>query len=878
MALKLIGDFNLISAQGQTRYEKLLTWAFVQPKFIYSIISVLVLIALLMIPSIKIDTDPENMLSSDAYARVFHQQTKQNFAMRDMIVVGIVSEKDIFTLDNLTVIGDLAAQIEEIDGVVKEDLLSLTTVDNITQFIDAQGNASGIRFEYLMKQAPESTTEVENVRNAVARLPLLNNTLVASDHRAIAIYVPIVSKDLSYDIGEQIRTFISDIKAIHKTKISSQSLAFHITGLPIAEDQFGVEMFVQMGVAAPLAGLVIVALLWYFFRSVPLLIAPMIVAMATVIIIMGGLIGMGFTVHIMSSMIAIFLMPIAVVDSVHILSEFSDRHNKSVDLKTTIAQVMSHLYKPMLLTSVTSAVGFFSLMLTPIPPVQIFGAFIGSGILLAFALTIIFVPVYLSRLSPNEVEKLHLVKERLAATGKLTKMLAKLGHFATNKGTIIFPVYVVLFIAGVLGIKQIEINDNPINWFKANHEIRIADEALNAHFAGTYDAWFVLDGASIQDNRAVDNFVAELNAIKAKGLNIESIEPYIEQSKASSSSFFSQELLVLLDDLAFDSEDIYAMDINKLVAVADRAFNASQIFTQPDVLLWMSSFQNAMIQSGLVGKANTLNDIIKTVNRELKSGTEQDFNIPQTKAGVAQALLQYQSSHRPQDLWHFVSKDFQQSLMWLQMTSGDNQHTSKVVDWVAQYVKNNPAPVELDFHWAGKSYLNIVWQDAMVSGMADSLVSSFVIVFLMMTILFRSIKYGVLAMLPLTFTITMIYGLIGWLGKAYDMPIAVLSALTLGLSIDFAIHFLQRARTLIDEMGDVYSAMSLMFKEPATAITRNAIVIALGFTPLLFSPLVPYITVGFFLASIMALSALVTLILLPALLILLSKKTSVVSS
>jgi len=104
------------------------------------------------------------------------------------------------------------------------------------------------------------------------------------------------------------------------------------------------------------------------------------------------------------------------------------------------------------------------------------------------------------------------------------------------------------------------------------------------------------------------------------------------------------------------------------------------------------------------------------------------------------------------------------------------------------------------------------------------------------------------------------------------MPIAVLSALTLGLSIDFAIHFLQRARELEKELGSLSQALSAMFQEPSRAITRNAIVIAIGFTPLLLSPLMPYITVGFFLASIMALSALVTLVLLPALMTLFNKK------
>lgn len=126
-------------------------------------------------------------------------------------------------------------------------------------------------------------------------------------------------------------------------------------------------------------------------------------------------------------------------------------------------------------------------------------------------------------------------------------------------------------------------------------------------------------------------------------------------------------------------------------------------------------------------------------------------------------------------------------------------------------------------------------------------------------------------MVPLSITIAFIYGLIGIVGKDYDMPIAVLSALTLGLSVDFAIHFLQRFRECLRETGSLMQAMDIMFEEPARAISRNAIVIAIGFLPLLLAPLVPYQTVGFFLATIMAVSCLVTLVLLPALLSLLSK-------
>jgi predicted RND superfamily exporter protein len=153
----------------------------------------------------------------------------------------------------------------------------------------------------------------------------------------------------------------------------------------------------------------------------------------------------------------------------------------------------------------------------------------------------------------------------------------------------------------------------------------------------------------------------------------------------------------------------------------------------------------------------------------------------------------------------------------------------------------------------------------MVRGMLSSLGGSFLVVLVMMALLFRSPLWGLLAMVPLSVTIASIYGIIGLAGKDYDMPVAVLSSLTLGLSVDFAIHFLQRAREMQRELGDWRQTCAAMFKEPAMAITRNAITVAVGFTPLLLASLVPYQTVGFFLATIMLLSWLASLVVLCAL-------------
>jgi len=322
-----------------------------RPRIIYALMILLTVLLGGQIARISIDTDPENMLSAHQPERVFHNLVEERFGLHDAIVVGLVNKTDpagIYNVASLSALHQLSGKILTLEGVVESDVMSLAVADNITQ---AQNGA--LRFEWMMKEAPVTAGQVQRVAQMVARLPLLTNTLVSADGKAAAIYVPITSKDLSYPLSIEINTLAESLGA--------DGDAWYITGLPVAEDTFGVEMFIQMGISAPLAGLMIFLLLWFFFRSVRLIIAPMVVAMVTIFATMGVMIGLGFTVHIMSSMIPIFLMPIAIVDSVHIMSEFTDDYAPGKDPKAVISGVVEQLFTPMLFTSLTSATGFASL-------------------------------------------------------------------------------------------------------------------------------------------------------------------------------------------------------------------------------------------------------------------------------------------------------------------------------------------------------------------------------------------------------------------------------------------------------------------------------------------------------------------------------------
>jgi hypothetical protein len=854
--------------------DALLQFPLRRPKLLIVLMTALTLLLAGMIISVRVDTDPENMLAEDEAVRVFHHLTKKEFALHDMVVLGVVNETHpdgVFnpaTLKHVQELTEFAATLSDPKNpdkrVVARNIIAPGTVDTIEQAGPGQ-----VRFRWLMEEAPADRAGALAIRDQALGNPLFKGTLVSEDGKALCLYLPLTSKDFAHQVRERL---------LEKTGTMSGEDSFYITGLPVAEDTFGVEMFIQMAISAPLAMLAIFLLMLLFFKKIKMVLAPMILAMATVFCTMGLLIGTGNTLHIMTSMIPIFLMPIAVVDSIHILSEFFDSYPAIGDRRKTIERVMGQLFAPMLFTSLTSAAGFASLILTPIPPVQVFGLFVAIGILLAWLLTILFIPAYIMLLPAGSLGSPRNKPDAKEPAVFLGRPLDWLRGFTFRRAKLIVSLAVLTLLVAAYGISLIKINDNPVKWFTPNHPIRVADRVLNSHFAGTYEAYLVLEGveqtadvatlAGLLDSELKRRAPAGGGAVLDQAL---SLSGAARQTATDPEDFLNRAETALEEaqNNATDPDyETWAGFLDGLAAVANRG----QIFVRPELLTYISGLQAHLTATGAVGKSNSVADLVKKVHQELYEGKPEQYRIPETVAAVAQCLISFQGSHKPDDLFHLVTPDYRKANLWIQLKSGDNQEMEKVVAAVDRYLADNPPPMALTPQWAGLTYINVVWQDKMVTGMRDSFLGSFVIVLLMMVVLFRSLLWGLLAMIPLTVTISLIYGIIGLIGKDYDMPVAVLSSLTLGLAIDFAIHFLQRSRMIYQKTGSWPKTMEEMFTEPARAISRNVIVIAVGFTPLLAAPLVPYQTVGVFLASIMAISGIATMFILPALITLLERQ------
>ena len=978
---------EVVMAQGK---HLLTQFSIRRPRLVFFLVLLAVAIAGGQFPKVQFDNDPENMLLPNEPVRVFHRQVKERYALYDAVVVGVVNEDHpdgIFNRKSLGRIHDLSGQLArlhrteqgfpavvtparpgqpeqrfELDlrpegwwprllnlafrhdpnrlfdqqgqsAIIAREIIAPSVVDNIRQ-----AEQGALAIEYLMETPPLSQAEARTIRDHALGNPLYAGTLFSEDQKAVALYIPIVEKHYSYNVAALVRALTADWPAEDQ---------IYITGLPVAEDTFGVEMLVQMATSAPLAGLAIFVLMLLFFRKLTLIIAPMLVAGASIVLTMGLLIGLGYDVHIMSSMIAIFLMPIAVADAIHILSEFFDTYAQFGDKAATLRHVVGHLFMPMLYTTLTTVAGFSSLATTPIPPVQVFGLHVAFGVAMAWVLTMTLVPAYIMLFVPAKtLAGLTVPKAGEKHPGRLNRFVEGVGSFSFRHAKLILGVTMMVIVVAVYGITRIEVNDNPVNWFTPDHEIRVADDVLNHHFAGTYTAYLVLrgDGATEtsledwigyleaqaeqvwQDPQRLLAFKDLLASAKAGQTHADPFFEVLHVQAAKQDQMFLSDWDDLADTIlyldpqglslsiletaiagrqgaegliarlagepatagaALQDQALAMVDLLRPLAYTDfiarvQLEREAPLFKRPAMLRYLEGLQEHLHRSGRVGKTNSAADALKKAAFELQrdvtmadaTAEEQAhtaqanlafYAVPDSVEAVGQVFTQLEGMKKKDSLFHMVTRDYQEANIWFQLTSGDNQDMEQVVRQVDEYLENHAAPFQLEHRWAGLTYINVHWQDKMVRGMLLALISSFAVVLLMMMTLFRSWLFGLMAMIPLTATITLSYGLIGLVGKEYDMPVAVLSALSLGLSVDFAIHFLQRARELQRQYGSWQLAIPHMFKEPAMAISRNAITISVGFTPLLFAPLVPYKTVGFFLATIMAVSWLATLFILAAL-------------
>ena len=721
------------------------------------------------LPKIKTDTDPKNMLPITSPVRQYNDQVEGWFALHpDVIVLGVRSDQGIFTPETLRRIETLTEAILKIPGVIAPDVISLPTVDDVT----ADGET--LRAQRLLAEIPATAEKMEVFKQRLLANPLLVPRLLSADGKMTALYIPIEKTANGKQIADQIKQLVSQEKGPEQ---------FYLAGDPVARDTFGAGMFRQMALFSPLAGAVMVLVLFLMFRNWNLVLANMTVAMVSIIWAMGLFIGLGIPIHIMASMSPVFLMAIS-TDTVHIFNEFYYRFHEVGRKKEAILATMGAVGTPIIYSDLTTTVGFASLGIGPIIPVRIFGFLVACGTLVILLMSFTLVPALMALMSEQKLARRGPQESSQAA--RSVAWLGKLGELAVRRSKVVALVAGVLLVIAIVGVARIRINNNMIRWFKERSAVRTADRVLNENLGGTATLY--------------------------------------------------------------------------LVARATR----EDVMKDPAVLRSLEGLQRHLESKPLVGKTLSLADYVRRVNRVLHDDDPRYDTIPESKTAIAQYLLLLQMGMQPRDLNNVVDYPYQKANIFVQLRSWDAVEARALLADVQGYLAVHPLP-GIEVKPAGIAYFNMVWNHEVLVGMLSGFIASCILVFFLLVLDYRSFKWGLISFVPLLFTVLVIYGVVGFIGTDFDMPISVLSTLSLGLAVDFAIHFVSRFQQRFRETGALADALRWTVARPGRGILRNAVLFASGFAVMLFAELTPYITVGAFMIVIMLLSAIATIVLLPAL-------------
>ncbi len=257
-------------------------------------------------------------------------------------------------------------------------------------------------------------------------------------------------------------------------------------------------------------------------------------------------------------------------------------------------------------------------------------------------------------------------------------------------------------------------------------------------------------------------------------------------------------------------------------------------FKNPESLKLTNTLQDNLEKLPVVGDTFSLTDFINRMNMVMNEDREEFNTIPDTNDMVAQYLLLYEMSGDPENLNSVVDYDYKTMNLTVQLKSDDSKAIKEVISVIDQY-KDKYADLGIEVKYAGSGYKSLIFTELILEGQVSSLALSIIIVIILLTIMFKDIRIGLIGSIPILLTSLINFGAMGLFNIALGPTTALISSIAVGIGIDYAIHFIENYREYSLKVPDKRETSRLTMSHSGRAILFNAIVVISGFLVFLFS-------------------------------------------
>ena len=320
------------------------------------------------------------------------------------------------------------------------------------------------------------------------------------------------------------------------------------------------------------------------------------------------------------------------------------------------------------------------------------------------------------------------------------------------------------------------------------------------------------------------------------------------------------------------SEDIYIaneqinllMDGTNNLDVVIEASDIEGLFN-PDFLRQIEALQNHMESFSVVGGTSSVADYIKQMHRSLNGDKPEFYTIPDDAELISQYFLLYSASGDPNDFEEEIDYDYRLGLVRARLDSGRYQDFHPVVSDIENYIDQNLKSSDLDASLSGRVYVDYEWLNNLINSHYKGVILALTLVFAVTVISFKSLSLGLLAIVPVSLSTLAIYAFMGVSGITLAVGTTMTAAIALGIGVDFAIHTIDKFRSLIAEADTERVNLVDFYPSTGRALLFNFFAVFIGFGVLGFSYVPPLSKLGILISFAVLVSFISSMTILPAL-------------
>ncbi|HAK44801.1 MAG TPA: hypothetical protein DCO79_02615, partial [Spirochaeta sp.] len=320
--------------------------------------------------------------------------------------------------------------------------------------------------------------------------PLAAGTVTGTNGKSTMIMAP-VSGELSLE-DENLKLLVDELDTlIQSAGDEHPNLEILLSGHPIVNAEIMKKMANDLYLLFPIAVAATALMLLLILRSLRGMLIPLVITLMSVVWTFGlkGLLHSPLTIT--ETVIPVILISISCADGIHIVSEAFHFMHRGMDSEKAIIKTIKDLWKPVTLTSLTTALGFASFAFSSGRSLRNMGLFLAFGVMTAMFFSLFFIPVLFSWYKPA---KPHKYRSHYKRQFKLLKRIEHLTEFFL-KWRIAVVIFAVIFLAlSAWGMLNINTDTDEIRYFKNDNPVRQTAELIEKEMGGLSILQIVLEG------------------------------------------------------------------------------------------------------------------------------------------------------------------------------------------------------------------------------------------------------------------------------------------------------------------------------------------------------------------------------------------------